>query len=105
MSFATLCRSGWGTVGRGGSVIPARAGQVHRLAQGKPRSGNESGPLHDLADFHFADGTAAPETAKQQKWKQARLDAQERIATLEREMVDLHVKWEAKDLEKLQSPQ
>jgi hypothetical protein len=31
-----------------------RAGQKLRQAQGRGRSGNEDGPLHDLSDFHFA---------------------------------------------------
>lgn len=42
------------TVNRAGMVaFRPRGGQKFRLAQGLPRSGNESGPLHDLHDFHF----------------------------------------------------
>jgi hypothetical protein len=48
---------------------PLRAGQKLRLAQGRGRSGNEDGPIHDLSDFHFADGRPAPITPKQELWR------------------------------------
>lgn len=53
MSFALVRRSGFRPVCKR-SVLPLRAGQDWRLANGKPRSGNEAGPIHDLSDFHFA---------------------------------------------------
>ncbi|EGC34265.1 hypothetical protein DICPUDRAFT_35306 [Dictyostelium purpureum] len=53
-----------------------RAGQKLRMDQNRMRSGNEDGPLHDLPDFHFADGRAAPITAKQEKWMKTRENEQ-----------------------------
>ena len=34
-------------------VQKPRAGQAFRLSKNMPRSGNETGPLHDFHDFHF----------------------------------------------------
>ncbi|KAF2075334.1 hypothetical protein CYY_003363 [Polysphondylium violaceum] len=53
-----------------------RAGESYRLAKGVARSGNEDGPLHDLPDFHFADGRPTPVTEKQQKWMKTRENQQ-----------------------------
>lgn len=30
-----------------------RAGENYRMSVGKLRSGNETGPIHDLSDFHY----------------------------------------------------
>ncbi|EGG22897.1 hypothetical protein DFA_05027 [Cavenderia fasciculata] len=49
-----------------------RAGENYRLMTGQERSGNAAGPLHDLPDFHFADGRPAPVTHTQMKWQQFR---------------------------------
>ncbi|KAN0045415.1 hypothetical protein ACTA71_005793 [Dictyostelium dimigraforme] len=49
-----------------------RAGQKHRLSLGIARSGNEEGPLHDLPDFHYANGDLAAPTNKQKKWIRSR---------------------------------
>jgi len=62
------------------------AGQKVRLARGEGRSGNEDGPLHDLPDWHYADGTPAPETVSQRRWKHKRLSEQQRIFQLTMEM-------------------
>ncbi|KYQ93696.1 hypothetical protein DLAC_05084 [Tieghemostelium lacteum] len=52
--------------------IYTRAGESYRLSAGKMRSGNEDGPLHDLPDFHFADGREVPLTETQKKWMKTR---------------------------------
>jgi len=56
------------------------------MERGVGRCGNEDGPLHDLPDWYFADGTAAPSTPKQRKWAKKRLTVQERKDRLIKEM-------------------
>ncbi|KAK5583267.1 hypothetical protein RB653_004858 [Dictyostelium firmibasis] len=63
-----------------------RAGQSYRLSVGRMRSGNEDGPLHDLSDFHFADGREAPLTEKQMKWKKTRLSEENILNSLKSEV-------------------
>lgn len=74
-----------------------RAGQKFREARGMDRSGNETGPLHDLFDYHFIDGTVPPETMKQKKWKLKRERIQNRIEKLGNEMIKLHLEWQQYD--------
>jgi Mitoribosomal protein mL52 len=80
----TLC--GWQS-----PVMSARgyAGQAHRLAQGRPRSGNESGPLTDEVDWEFADGTQPPPSKAQQKRVRAQALEEQRLLTLLSEMDEL----------------
>lgn len=73
--------------------------QKLRLAQGRGRSGNEDGPIHDLSDFHFADGRPAPITPKQELWRKKREMEKQRITFLAKEMIELHQKWEAVEKE------
>jgi len=94
--FLSLQRRGWGVTNRPAIGI-TRAGQRHRMSIGKDRSGNETGPVHDLDDFHFEDGTPATQTPKQVWWKAKRIQEEERITRLEKEMVDLHQYWEEKE--------
>lgn len=61
---------------------------------------NATGPLHDLSDYHFTDGRATQETNTQRIWRIKREAEQSRRQRLEREMVELHLKWQARDLEK-----
>eukprot|EP01098_Paradermamoeba_levis_P006799 TRINITY_DN2831_c0_g1_i2.p1 TRINITY_DN2831_c0_g1~~TRINITY_DN2831_c0_g1_i2.p1 ORF type:complete len:138 (-),score=60.58 TRINITY_DN2831_c0_g1_i2:148-561(-) len=70
-----------------------RAGQALRLAKGRGRSGNEDGPIHDLQDFRFVDGSSPPETAKQRWWKNKRQRETERIQKI-REDMDVILKKE-----------
>jgi len=70
----------------GTSGLSSRAGQKVRIQQGKGRSGNEDGPIHDQPDWHFADGRLAPETPKQQYWKNKRLKQEVRDRQLWEEM-------------------
>ncbi|KAN0007018.1 hypothetical protein ACTFIV_005346 [Dictyostelium citrinum] len=51
-----------------------RAGQKFRQSIGLARSGNEEGPLHDLPDFHYANGDLPAPTDKQKKWIKARIN-------------------------------
>eukprot|EP01126_Amoeba_proteus_P009963 TRINITY_DN13839_c0_g1_i1.p1 TRINITY_DN13839_c0_g1~~TRINITY_DN13839_c0_g1_i1.p1 ORF type:complete len:102 (-),score=13.92 TRINITY_DN13839_c0_g1_i1:66-371(-) len=71
--------------------------QENNIAQGRGRSGNQSGPLHDWPDFYFADGTPAPETPKQLKWKSQREAERQRCEKLQDEVVQLHRNWEERD--------
>jgi hypothetical protein len=50
MSFGAVSRSGWGTIG----MAPRFCVRTAQWRQQHRRSGNEGGPIHDLADFHFA---------------------------------------------------
>jgi large subunit ribosomal protein L52 len=59
-----------------------RAGQKILLAQGKGRCGNNLGPLHDLPDWEYADGTPAPLTRKEQQWKDDRRRFEEKVTRL-----------------------
>jgi hypothetical protein len=59
-----------------------RAGQKLLLAQGRGRCGNEIGALHDLPDWTYEDGTAAPLTRKQMRWMQYRKNFEERVTRL-----------------------
>lgn len=61
------------------------------------RSGNEDGPLHDLPDWHYADGRAAPRTEKQKNWARKRIFERLRIRRLTAEMIELHERAEARD--------
>eukprot|EP00038_Savillea_parva_P031191 m.83626 g.83626 ORF g.83626 m.83626 type:complete len:115 (+) comp9550_c0_seq3:181-525(+) len=65
---------------------PTSAGQKHRIGQGKARSGTEYGPLTDLPDWSYEDGTPAPPTAAQLKRERQQAALQERIARLTAEM-------------------
>jgi len=65
-----------------------RAGQKLRQAQGIARCGNEDGPIHDLPDWHFKDGTPAPESEKRLKWQYKRKKEKELIQQLWSEMED-----------------
>jgi len=97
--FLSLQRRGWGVTIRP-AIGLTRAGQKYRVTHGKDRSGNETGPVHDLNDFHFEDGTPAEQTSKQAWWNNKRVKEAERIMTLEKEMVDLHQFWEEKEKKK-----
>jgi len=73
-------------------ALTARAGQRHRLMQGVGRSGNEDGPLHDLPDWEFADGTPAPTTRKQRTWQIQRQKTAARINRLRKEVIEMEQK-------------
>ncbi|GAM18743.1 hypothetical protein SAMD00019534_019180 [Acytostelium subglobosum LB1] len=64
-----------------------RAGEQFRLSNNRMRSGNEDGPLHDLPDFHFADGRPAPITEKQMKWQRTRENREAIINQLKAEVI------------------
>lgn len=49
---------------------------------------------------HSEDGSAPQETNTQRIWRIKRAAEQSKIQRLEREMVELHLKWQARDLEK-----
>ena len=49
-----------------------RAGEAWRNEQGRGRSGNEDGVLHDIPDWRFADGREAPLTPNQARWVKSR---------------------------------
>ncbi|KAM9954499.1 hypothetical protein ACTFIW_003098 [Dictyostelium discoideum] len=51
-----------------------RAGQKFRESIGLTRSGNQDGPLHDLPDFHFANGEFPALTDTQKKWMKTRIN-------------------------------
>eukprot|EP01118_Nematostelium_gracile_P010161 TRINITY_DN3479_c0_g1_i1.p1 TRINITY_DN3479_c0_g1~~TRINITY_DN3479_c0_g1_i1.p1 ORF type:complete len:106 (-),score=30.06 TRINITY_DN3479_c0_g1_i1:70-387(-) len=63
-----------------------RAGEKWRLERGLARCGNEDGPVHDLPDWYFADGSPAPETPRQGQWKRKRSEIVARKERLIREM-------------------
>eukprot|EP01132_Coremiostelium_polycephalum_P005093 gene5093-6337_t len=65
-----------------------RAGESFRLQQGVMRSGNEDGPLHDLPDFHYADGRPAQETPKQMRWKKTRENEMAILNRIKSEVID-----------------
>lgn len=47
--------------------------------------------------FFLIDGTAPPETKKQQEWKLKRERIQNRIERLGNEMIQLHLEWQKYD--------
>jgi len=100
-TFSLLSRRyGWGAALRGGtgtSICLLRAGQALRITRGRDRSGNRDMPLHDVSDFHFADGSPAEITPTQQKWMKERETLRLRQEKIESEMVVLHSFWEEKD--------
>ncbi|EFA86005.1 LTR-retrotransposon skipper [Heterostelium album PN500] len=64
-----------------------RAGEKFRIDNNRMRSGNEDGPLHDLPDFHYADGRPAPVTPKQMKWQTVRANRENIINELKKEVI------------------
>lgn len=65
----------FGTLLRRSTVLttsPMRAGGAMRTQIGMDQCANADGPLHDLPDWSFADGTPAPENPKLQKKLQRR---------------------------------
>ncbi|XP_034413164.1 39S ribosomal protein L52, mitochondrial [Cyclopterus lumpus] len=64
----------------------ARAGEKWRKEHGLARSGSEYGPLTDLPDWSFADGTPAPPMKGQLRRKQEREVLARRIVMLNSEV-------------------
>ncbi|XP_071374412.1 large ribosomal subunit protein mL52 [Centroberyx affinis] len=64
----------------------AQAGQKWRKEHGLSRSGSEYGPLTDLPDWSFADGTPAPPLKGQIRRKQEREVLARRIMMLNSEV-------------------
>ncbi|XP_071765238.1 large ribosomal subunit protein mL52 [Centroberyx gerrardi] len=64
----------------------AQAGQKWRKEHGLSRSGSEYGPLTDLPDWSFADGTPAPPLKGQIRRKQEREVLARRIVMLNSEV-------------------
>eukprot|EP01027_Heterolobosea_sp_BB2_P008572 GEZU01012715.1.p1 GENE.GEZU01012715.1~~GEZU01012715.1.p1 ORF type:complete len:244 (-),score=48.82 GEZU01012715.1:607-1338(-) len=58
-----------------------RAGQAIWSARGYGRSGNEKGPIREMPDWSFADGTPAPLTKRQRLYK---LREQRKLVTMAR---------------------
>eukprot|EP01080_Neovahlkampfia_damariscottae_P010292 gene10292-2709_t len=71
------------------------AGQKVRLEQGISRCGNDSGPLYELPDWSFADGTPAPESKsmakkilkKQKIFKKIKLIASQQQQAVEKKIL------------------
>jgi len=99
-TFSLSRRFGWAAALRGGAgstIYLLRAGQALRITRGRDRSGNRDMPLHDLSDFHFADGSPAEITPTQQKWMRERENIRLRQEKIESEMIALHSFWSEKD--------
>mmetsp|Transcript_31146 Transcript_31146/g.81650 ORF Transcript_31146/g.81650 Transcript_31146/m.81650 type:complete len:128 (-) Transcript_31146:374-757(-) len=64
----------------------AAAGQKHRMSRGKARSANEYGPLTDLPDWSYEDGTPAPPTEAQIRRERQQSGLLKRIGRLQSEM-------------------
>eukprot|EP00026_Physarum_polycephalum_P012881 Phypoly_transcript_13226.p1 GENE.Phypoly_transcript_13226~~Phypoly_transcript_13226.p1 ORF type:complete len:206 (+),score=63.59 Phypoly_transcript_13226:454-1071(+) len=65
-----------------------RAGQAWRVSKGVGRSGNEDGPLHDMPDFHFADGRPAPVTKSMEKWMWKRENDKQKLADVRKSALE-----------------
>lgn len=64
------------------STFPTlHAGQKMRLSRGQARDGIAYGPLTDLPDWSFADGTPAPETKRRRTRRLKRMDVAHQILT------------------------
>ncbi|XP_073234269.1 large ribosomal subunit protein mL52-like isoform X2 [Porites lutea] len=63
-----------------------QAGQKIRLGRGQAKDGIAYGPLTDLPDWSYADGTPAPETKRQRIRRFRRLDVANQVKTYLEEM-------------------
>ncbi|KAL9974904.1 hypothetical protein ACROYT_G012006 [Oculina patagonica] len=87
--FAVLARPATISVNsaRNWSIVAAlQAGQKLRLRRGQARDGIAYGPLTDLPDWSYADGTPAPETRKRRVRRYKRMDVAHQILTYLNEM-------------------
>ncbi|XP_020609552.1 39S ribosomal protein L52, mitochondrial-like [Orbicella faveolata] len=67
--------------------VPAlQAGQKTRIRRGQARDGIAYGPLTDLPDWSFADGTPAPETRRRRIRRYKKMDVAHQILTYLNEM-------------------
>jgi len=69
-----------------GTLPSLQAGQKIRLGRGQAKDGIAYGPLTDLPDWSYADGTPAPETKRRRIRRFRRLDVANQINTYLQEM-------------------
>jgi len=68
------------------STPRSQAGQQWRLSHGLSRSGNQEGPLHDLLDFKYPDGTYCKPSKGSHKLKLRKEREQKRIESLKQSL-------------------
>jgi len=69
------------------SKVPVlHAGQKIRISRGQARDGIAYGPLTDLPDWSFADGTPAPETRRRRIRRYKKMDVAYQIVSYLNEM-------------------